>query len=136
VWAQQNGDERHQKAESRSTEFESHYNRQPLRLGGNMQELNCEGKRVSFTDRNGKKIRGRVRKCIVQTESEDKMLVFQKIDFSESRKKPPIRFRIGYYVAAKNKSHWVWARNSPIFNKKDFDSLMQKAHSKKGFLET
>ena|ERR1700674_2393689 len=101
-----------------------------------MLKLNCEGKRVSYTGRNGEKIRGHIRDCVVQTESKDRVLVFQRIDFSESDKEPPIRFRIGYYVVAKDKSHWAWARNSPIFLNKDLESLMQKAHSKKGFFET
>jgi hypothetical protein len=101
-----------------------------------MHELNWNGKRVSYTDRNGKTVRGYIRDCIVQAESKHKMLVFQRIDFSESGKKPPIRFRIGYYVMAKDKSHWVWARNSPIFNKKELNSLIHKARSRKGFFET
>jgi hypothetical protein len=105
-------------------------------VGVIMRELNCEGNRVSFTDSNGKKIRGRIRKCIVQAESKDRVFVFQRIEFSEAGKRPPIRFRVGYYVRAKDKSHWVWARNSPIFLNKDFKSLMQKVQSKKGFLAT
>lgn len=100
-----------------------------------MHELNCKGNRVRYTDRNGKTVRGFVRDCVVQPQSKDRMLVFQRIDFSESGKKPPIRFRLGYYVVAKEKRHWVWARNSPIFLKTDLKSLMQKVQ-KQGFFET
>jgi hypothetical protein len=99
-----------------------------------MRKLTLEGKRASYTNRNGKKVFGNHLEWIIQWESKTKALVLQKIDFSKSGEEPPIRFRIGYYRISKN-GRLTWARNSPIFNKKDFDSLLHKARSRKGFFE-
>lgn len=101
-----------------------------------MRKLSCKGKRVRYTDDSGQRLRGCVVDCVPQTASSNRKLVLQKIDFSESGKKPPIRFRIGYYVAAKDDSHWVWARNSPILLEKHLNSLIRKAKSKTGFFES
>jgi hypothetical protein len=98
-----------------------------------MKVLNCIGKRVRFTVRK-KTLYGTVRDCVHQRESTNKWLVLQKIDFSESSQKPPVRFRIGYYRITKGKL--VWARNSPIFVKKDFQSLMHKAQARDGFFKS
>jgi hypothetical protein len=47
-----------------------------------MRKLTVEGKRASYTDRNGKKVLGNHLKWIVQWESKNKALVLQKISRS------------------------------------------------------
>jgi hypothetical protein len=93
-------------------------------------EQRFKGKAVKFTW-----IRGVVRDCVIEEETTSKgrrkVLVLQKIDFSECNARPPIRFRMGYYM--KNGKKWIWARNSPVFRKEHLRSLVKKA-SMKGWM--
>jgi hypothetical protein len=100
-----------------------------------MGELDCKGKIVRFGDKAGRRrVRGRVVDFVTQPESgyPRKCHVLQKIDFSESGSKHPIRFRVGHYMQSKA-GRWIWARNTPIFHKKDLFALVTKAKNRKGF---